>query len=1797
MIRGDGTAAASPRVSMGPQVAPIAIIGMRGRFPGANDLDQYWKNVAGAVESITILTAEEMRAAGVPENISRLPGYVNAAPVLEGVDQFDAQFFGFSARDASLTDPQHRLFLETAWEVLEDAGYDPAKYPGAIGIFGGSELSTYLYHLYLNLESLKYIDGMQLMVTNDKDHLCTQVSYRLNLRGPSVTVQTTCSTSLVAVSLACESLQHGRCDMALAGGVTVRVPQRAGYFYTAGSILSPDGHCRPFDANAQGTIVGSGVGLVVLKRLTDALADGDNIRAVILGAGLNNDGSDKVGYTAPSFKGQSAAIRAAHKMSGVSAESIGYVEAHGTGTILGDPIELSALTEVFRGSTDRRGYCAIGSVKSNFGHLSCAAGVAGLIKTVLALEHGAIPPTVHYQAPNPAIDLATSPFYVTSRLRTWERNGTPRRAGVSSFGVGGTNAHLVIEEAPERSTPSEGRPHQLLVISARTETALESATTRLGVHLDTHPELNLADVAYTLQVGRHFFEHRRVLVAGRDERRHAADILQNPKTLAAAVADSDRTVVFMFPGQGSQYPGMAAGLYRSESVVRRAIDRCARMLKPVLGADLRRLLFPGRSGRKTAAEALKDTKWAQPALFTVGYALAELWRSWGIQPAAMIGHSVGEYVAATLAGVMSLEDVLALIARRGQLISALPRGSMLAVMSPVEKVERFVDSEVSVAAINAPGLSVLSGPRHAIERVEIALAKETIPARRLHTSHAFHSSMMDPILPEFEDLVSRIKLSKPVTPFVATLTGQWADGFVTEPGYWRAQLRSTVRFADGVRALTEAKSPVGKNPIYLEVGPGGTLTTFVTQVAKDVARRSDNATAASNGSAALCLTSIPGPDGQRSDTEEMLAALGQLWVHGIEVDWNGFHRAERRLRVSLPAYPFERQSYWIGTRPEAAAEPQVRDTSDWFYKAVWRETQLGGNRMDRPPSLSCRRVIVFDEQSVLGRMVVEQLTALGCQPIIVRQGSGFHRITDDEYILDPGQPDGFRQLARKVCATGTRLAGVIDCWTAAPLDASSGLTDLDAAAVLTLLGPMRLAHALSDQPTVRPLPLLLVARGTTRALGNEPIDPARALSVGCARVLPQEHPGLRVTHVDVDADPAVAELLVAEFAAGAPEPAVAMRGGHRFVEAFEPLVIRSARTPEDLPKQPVVMITGGLGHMGLSLAEGLFKDLRARLVLAGRSALPEASQWAARSEDPATSPEQRMILRRLATMRAQRDEVLLLKADFNIAEEVNAAVDAAIAHFGRIDLVVHGAARIDAAAFASAAETGPEVVEAQFSPKLRGLLYLMNALRGREPSRWVLHSSISAVLGGLGLAAYAGANSMLDALAVKGGEHWLSIDWDAWDNAAEAQSASMPLAIKPAEGIEAFLRILGEPAGSRVLVVVNLADRLKAWVRHDDAPPQKGIVVDRHHRPNLTTHFVEPRTETERGLAEIWASQLGLDSIGIHDRFFDLGGHSLLAAQIASEICDRFQIEMPVLKLFQAPTVAELAELVDKVRESGGADAASAAPPVIETASLAVPDLQGEAPHIAAKAHYREFYNDVTRRLGQAGVGDASFFLNYGYISLGKGDEAHFEVPDHVFNPSSVRLAFELIGNMELEGRSVLDVGCGRGGTVALLAERFGAQASGVDLAPEAVAFCRRTHGSGVRFEIGDAEHLPFEASAFEVLTNIESSHTYPNLRAFFAEVRRVLVSGGWFLYTDLLPVPRWAEIRALLGVGFRIRSDRDITPNVLASCDNVAATRAQAFGGKDAMIDNFLAVPGSAVYEQMHSGAWEYRLLRAQRL
>ncbi|MHC5675251.1 SDR family oxidoreductase [Nostoc sp.] len=919
----------------------IAIIGIAGRFPQAKNIDEFWKNIQNGIESISFFTNEELLSSGIDSAILNDPKFVKARAVLEDVELFDASFFGFNPREAEITDPQHRIFLECAYVALEDAGYDSQTYKGSIGVYAGSSLSTYLLNVYLNQNIINSIDYNQLAIAGDKDYLTTRVSYKLNLTGPSYTVQTACSTSLVAVHLACQSLLNGECDMGLAGGVSISFSRKSGYFYKEGGIGSPDGHCRAFDAKAQGTVSGEGVGIVVLKRLEDALADGDSIHAVIKGSAINNDGSFKVSYTAPRIDSQAKVIRTAQVVAEVEPETITYIEAHGTGTSLGDPIEIAALTQAFSADTQKKGFCAIGSVKTNIGHLDAAAGVTGLIKTVLALKHKQIPPSLHFEEPNPQIDFANSPFYVNTTLSEWKTNGTPRRAGVSSFGIGGTNAHIILEEAPAIETSATSGPGQLLVLSAKTTTALETATTNLLNHLQQYSNLNLADVAHTLGVGRRAFDHRRMVVC--QDVKDAVKVLSTldpQRVFTHYQQPSNCPIVFMFSGQGTQYVNMGRELYQSEPTFTLAVDNCCELLKPHLDFDLRHLLYPDEAEKEKAAEQLKQTFIAQPALFTIEYALAQLWMSWGVRPEAMIGHSIGEYVAATLSGIFSLEDALALVANRGRLMQQLPSGEMLSVQLTEQEVQPLLVRELSLAASNGPTSCVVSGLTEAIERLHQKLQEKGVGCRRLHTSHAFHSEMMEPILDSFSDLLQKVTLNPPKIPFVSNVSGTWITiAEATDPKYWAKHLRQTVRFSEGITELL--KTP---ERILLEVGPGRTLSTFALT---------------HYNLQPVVLTSIRHPQEQQSDVAFLHNTLGRLWLFGVKVDWSDFYANERRHHIPLPTYPFERQRYWIEQQKQALLGGQ--------FQPKLTTTQLWESLVEAGETQARTTIVILDEETYLAK--------------------------------------------------------------------------------------------------------------------------------------------------------------------------------------------------------------------------------------------------------------------------------------------------------------------------------------------------------------------------------------------------------------------------------------------------------------------------------------------------------------------------------------------------------------------------------------------------------------------------------------------------------------------------------------------------------------------------------------------------------------------------------------------------------------------------------------------------------------
>ncbi|PPS41251.1 type I polyketide synthase [Chroococcidiopsis sp. TS-821] len=1451
----------------------IAVIGLSGRFPGSKNIEEFWNNLAAGIELISTFTDDTQPA----NAIAKVGG------VLSDVDQFDAAFFGFNPREAEAMDPQHRLFLECAWEALENAGYstDADK---SIGVFAGVGMGTYLlYNLSPNQEFMASRGFLQTLVGVDKDYLPTRVSYKLNLTGPSISVGTACSSSLVAVHLACQSLLSGECDMALAAGVAVKVPQNE-LTLSPDEIASPDGHCRAFDCRANGTVGGNGVGVVVLKRLEDAIADRDCIYAVIKGSAINNDGALKVGYTAPSEAGQTRAIRTAQMIAEVEPETISYMETHGTGTTLGDPIEIAAMTQAFRESTNQKQFCAIGSVKTNIGHLDAAAGIAGLIKTILALYHQQIPPSLNFETPNPQINFAESPFYVNTQLREWKSNGNPRRAGVSSFGFGGTNAHVVLEEAPVLPKQTT-QGYQLLTLSAKTATALTQATLNLRDRLRQSPEINLADVAYTLQIGRRSFDYRRMVVAQTVE--EAIQALDDPQRIVTGYTQaSDRAVIFMFPGQGSQYVNMARELYNSEPLFQAECDRQFAILAQH-NIDLRQVIYPTTAEAQTTQ--LGQTAFTQPALFVIEYALAKLWMSWGVQPRAMIGHSIGEYVAACLAGVFSLEDALKLVAVRGQLMQQQPPGAMLAVHLSALDVQPFLHASLSLAASNSPHLCVVSGTIEAIQNLKRELTAKKIESRLLHTSHAFHSAMMESVVTPFLKQFESIRLNPPQIPFISNVTGTWIAATAANPQYWAQHLRQTVQFSQGIAELLNLP-----DPIFLEVGPGSTLSTLTKQQAAQSVFASLPHPKAQSGD---CATRSTG-----GDREFLLQTVGKLWLEGVAIDWASFYARQQRHRVPLPTYPFERQRYWIEP-PQASSSSAVAtrktDIADWFYIPSWKRSpipQIINNKQKQ-----CW--LIFADRNNVATAIAQRLQQQEHQVILVYAGESYSH-HDNVYTLHPGDREHYQTLIQEVLARDEAPI-IAHLWTLAELS-------FDESQTLGFYSLLYLAQALGQHqsPTI---PIHVVSSNIQEVIGTEEIHPAKATVLGACQVIAQEYVNLTCRHIDVLPSPDINQM-IAEMRSPATEPQVAYRGNYRWIPTYEPLRLETVEPA--LRTQGVYLITGGLGEIGLAVAEYLAHTVQAKLVLVSRSPLPprqEWERWCKDAQDPIS-----VKLQKIQALEAIGAEVLVLSADVADATEMQAVMTRVEQTFGQIHGIFHTAGVAgDGIVQLKTAETAANVMR----PKVQGTLVLSQY----QPLDFlVLFSSLSAIQGGVGQVDYCAANCFLDAFArSRAQQRVISINWDMWQIGMGAQKiAELPDALKqerlaalktgiaPQEGIEALHRILQSRCNQ---VIVSPKD----WQTN---PKQERIAVDTsvntvdtpsNHARSLPTTYIAPSNEIEQQIAALWQEQLGIERVGVNDNFFELGGHSLLAVRIVSRLRELYSVDLSLrVLLSEAPTVAGLASAI-----------------------------------------------------------------------------------------------------------------------------------------------------------------------------------------------------------------------------------------------------------------------------------------------
>lgn len=1344
----------------------IAIIGMAGRFPGARNVEEFWRNLAGGVESIRRLSDEELKRAGVPRRDLDDPTYVKACPVLEDIDKFDAAFFGISPLDASVMDPAHRFFLEVAWQALEDSGNTGLPEEGRVGVFATSGAPMYwINNVRTNREIMASLGEFLVRHTgNDMNFLATRVSYEFDLRGPSLNIQTACSSSLVAAHVARQSLLAGECDMALIGGATILTPMGQGYHYKEGEILSPDGHCRPFDHRSAGTVFGSGAGCLVLKRLDDALDNGDTIHAVIKGSAINNDGSMKVGYLAPGVDGQVSVIRDALADAQVNARSISYIEAHGTGTSVGDPIELTALEQAFAEHTQDKQFCGIGSVKSNIGHLGEAAATASLIKVALALKHRLIPPSLGYEKPNPRFEMDDSPFFVTASPTPWEGEA-PLRAGITALGAGGTNCHLILEEAPPPLPGEGGRDRQLLVLSAKTKSALDRMSENLALHLEQHADIDLGDAAYTLAMGRRPLTHRRVLVA--KDRAEAIALLRGKDTVRVATVAADANdpeVVFTFPGGGAQYARMCFDLYDSEPAYRDALDECFAIIDAEIDPEIRRLLFAPEAEAEAATRRLERPSLTLPTLFAVEYALAKLFQSYGLRPAAFIGHSMGEYVAACLAGVFSLRDGLRLVHLRGRLFERTQKGNMIGVPLSEAELRALMPAGLSIAAVNAPELCVASGPSELIAALSATLDAREIDWTPIHIDVAAHSSLLDPILDEFRRFCRSIEFQAPRIPIASNYTGQWlTPAEATDPEYWVSHLRNTVRFADCVETVLDAG-----NRVFLEVGPGRTLTTLVGAQRTKVRN---------------AVNSVRHPREPAHDLDYALLTLGKVWAAGVPVDWTALYDNQLRNRIPLPVYPFEGQSYWLEPKAvhiDDATEPVKRENiDDWFATVAWEQTPLV------PAAETHKRWLIFAHDKAEAAALGKALPALcgsDCEVVTVKAGSQLRRLDANTFEVKSGDTEQYRALLETLKNEGRAPEHLVMLVKAPPVVTDNDLRQagwrkhrnkttvvvpsLDAQIEAAFFAPVHLAQAMAG---VLDGARLSIVGESLFSVRGEAVDPAARLSAGPAEVLSRELPDFSARLIDLGPAPmepakhaARIQQLARELALGGKASPVALRAPGRWTPHLRAVRLPAAEASQWLEDGDVVFVTGGLGGIGLVLAEHLARRAKVNLALLSRDGVAPRDQWPALLAAASTPPQTRHRIAQIQALEALGAKVLAVRGDVTDEASLRAALTEVRATFGAIDAVIHAAGVMDDELFVTRSD---DKMRRVLAPKVQGTVNL-DALVTEDLKAFVLMSSIASFLGLPGQIDYTAANAFLDAFAEdrqqrKAGRT-LVINWNAW---------------------------------------------------------------------------------------------------------------------------------------------------------------------------------------------------------------------------------------------------------------------------------------------------------------------------------------------------------------------------------------------------------------------------------------------------
>jgi len=1495
----------------------IAVIGLSCRFPGANNRNQFWNNLRDGLESITFFTDEELASEGVAPEFLQNENYVKAGAILDQVEYFDERFFGYSPKDALVMDPQVRLFHEVAWEALEDAGYVPDAFPGLIGVFAGAS-SNYNWNARVYSYEGEHRDLFSEIQLSNKDFLASRISYKFNLKGPSLTLTTACSTSLTAIHAACRSLLSGECDMAIAGGSSILIPHKSGYLYEEGHFLSKDGHIRAFDDEASGILFGNGTGVVVLKPLENALADKDHIWAIIKGSAISNDGNRKAGYMAPSVDGQREVIQSALQLSEVDPESISYIETHGTGTQLGDSIEFAALKQVF---CDRKSPCYLGAVKTNIGHLDAASGVAGFMKTVLALKHGQIPPMINFTKSNPILGMENSPFTINTKLMNWQHASYPLRAGVSSFGVGGTNAHLILEEAPATECHvQEDLSQQLILLSAQSSESLEIMAENLAQHLEEHPEIHLQDVAYTLQVGRKPFEYRKKIVCSSSQQ--LIDALRDHgshQSQANRWEEAPEQIVFMFSGQGAQYINMGRELYENERIFRQHLDQCFAILSQYSSVDYQAVLFPSDEDADQAREAISRLDHSQVILFIFEYALARLLMDWGIKPDVVIGFSLGEYIAATISGLFTLEQAIPLIVKRGELFEQLPDGMMLSIPLPADRVLPFLDESMEIAIDNQVSC-VVGGPVSAVLELEEKLRQSKYICTPLPFSKAIHTSRVASILDEYREALQSIQFQPIDIPFMSSMTGEWAvQEELAASQYWVQQVKEKVLFVKAVERLAD------KRTVFIEIGPGHDLSALTKRTLESKPNTK-------------ILNLIPFGNSQVSAQQHLYHRIGKLWQFGLYVDWNRFNPQGRR--IPLPTYPFMRKKFWLEaatfqSNANAHADRMSRkNMEDWYYVPSWKRHAPSKNHVEHQ-AFSRRNRLIFCDHSPVGHQLTVKWKEVSEHSITVYKSEQRSKLSADEFAINPARDEDYEWLFQELQAGAFAPDEIVHLWSLtyeqkeihSTLDMDDGYHSLLAIAKET--GKHFYEH---------PLELKVITNGACEVIGKDGMFPQKATMLGPVKVIPIEYPSIRCSFFDIDLTPDTANLdkavdsFVHHLALQKWQGVVAFKNRYFWVPTYDAITIDSQSVLK-VREGGKYLITGGLGGIGLAVAKFFAQQAKVELILVGRTLFPPRESWADWIAQHPIEDEISKKIKRLTEIEGCGATIHILAADISEQSQVQALVEQVEHIPGELAGVIHAAGVADGELIQRSTR---ESAKQMLAAKVDGTVFLYEALREKPLDFFMLFSSLSSYIPAIGQAGYCAANAFLDSFANYCHSHFsdfpvLSINWERWKQIGmsmrieqmhkELTGSELDLVITEEEGIRIFARL-----GDLLLpqVIISAFDFNEMLQRHKQAGSplvsegMESFSYPQHDsgtysRPDLTTAYAAPRNEREQMITQVWEAQFGVKPIGIHDSLFELGGDSIMALSILARIQKQWSERIPMAYFINHPTVEGISSYLEQV--------------------------------------------------------------------------------------------------------------------------------------------------------------------------------------------------------------------------------------------------------------------------------------------